>query len=192
MQNNDLRELIIEKASELTARYGFRKTSLNDIAEACGKRKSTLYHYFSGKEEIIEAVINSHINRFETQIIKAVNSVNNADEKLIIYCKTRIKLVSEVAAGFSTFSSDYMDEHSYIEKMRHRYDIDEMRMIKSILLLGIEQGIFRNLEDPDEVAEAIVVAMKGFEYKWAMDADKNRLMKKVEKMIDILFIGIKK
>jgi len=191
MQNNDLREQILERAIELTAKHGFRKTSLNEIARACGKKKSTLYHYFSSKDELIEAVINTQINRVETIILKAVNSVEPADEKLLVYCKTRIKLLFEIASNFATFREDYLDEHSFIEKMRERYDIDEMRMIKSILLLGIEQGIFRDLGDPDEVAEAFVIAMKGYEYRWAIESDRGRLIKKVEKMMDILFVGIK-
>ena len=43
---DDQRELILARAAELFARSGYAATSMNQVAEACGFSKPTLYHYF--------------------------------------------------------------------------------------------------------------------------------------------------
>ena len=45
---NPIKEEILESAKKVFAKYGYKKTSVNDIAKAAGKAKSSLYHYFDG------------------------------------------------------------------------------------------------------------------------------------------------
>ena len=46
------RELIITVASDIFTRFGFRKTTMDEIASALHKGKSSIYHYFESKEEL--------------------------------------------------------------------------------------------------------------------------------------------
>jgi AcrR family transcriptional regulator len=52
-----VRERLTETAAELFATRGYSRTTINDIAEELGLRRSSLYHYFSNKEEILDALI---------------------------------------------------------------------------------------------------------------------------------------
>jgi len=47
---------ILEAALVLFAAHGVEGTSMNQIADAVGIRKPTIYHYFPGKEAIVEAI----------------------------------------------------------------------------------------------------------------------------------------
>ncbi|HDR06187.1 MAG TPA: TetR/AcrR family transcriptional regulator, partial [Candidatus Coatesbacteria bacterium] len=51
------RRLILEAAGRLFYRYGFRKTSLDDIARECRISKKTIYQHFDGKDELVRAVL---------------------------------------------------------------------------------------------------------------------------------------
>lgn len=55
------REAIVERAAELFARRGFQGTSVSDLAAACNTSKSLLYHYYPSKEDVLHAVMASHI-----------------------------------------------------------------------------------------------------------------------------------
>ncbi|MCK4799032.1 MAG: TetR/AcrR family transcriptional regulator, partial [Spirochaetes bacterium] len=46
------REEIIRKAEPIFAKYGFKKSTMDNIAENINLKKSTLYYYFKNKEEI--------------------------------------------------------------------------------------------------------------------------------------------
>ncbi|PZR32764.1 MAG: hypothetical protein DI538_19000 [Azospira oryzae] len=53
MEKVDIAERdIINSAKKLMQQYGLKKTTMDDIAKAAVKSKSTLYYYFKDKEDI--------------------------------------------------------------------------------------------------------------------------------------------
>ena len=57
------REAIVEQAAKLFASTGFKGASVAELATACETSKSLIYHYYSSKEEILYAVMASHIDQ---------------------------------------------------------------------------------------------------------------------------------
>jgi AcrR family transcriptional regulator len=55
-------ERILEGALRLLGRYGVKKLSMNDVGEAAGVTRGTVYRYFPSKSELIDA-LNHHENR---------------------------------------------------------------------------------------------------------------------------------
>ena len=51
--SDDRRHQLVARAAALFDERGYHQTSVEDVAEACGIRKPTLYHYFNGKDEIL-------------------------------------------------------------------------------------------------------------------------------------------
>ncbi|HIE30743.1 TPA: TetR/AcrR family transcriptional regulator, partial [Candidatus Poribacteria bacterium] len=64
MDKEDKKEFIIEASRELFARFGLKKTTMDEIAKKCGMSKATLYYYFKSKEDIFRAVIDKEFNIF--------------------------------------------------------------------------------------------------------------------------------
>jgi len=56
---------IIEIARQVFTKQGYHHSSMNDIAEASGIQKGSLYHHFSGKEELMIAAIDSFHQQFK-------------------------------------------------------------------------------------------------------------------------------
>ena len=44
---------ILDAAVKVFARRGYRATRLDEVARACGVTKGTIYHYFSGKDQLL-------------------------------------------------------------------------------------------------------------------------------------------
>lgn len=65
------REAIVDKAAELFAKSGFNGASIADLAIACETSKSLLYHYYPSKEDVLYAVMASHID----QLVEDVEEV---------------------------------------------------------------------------------------------------------------------
>ena len=70
------REAIVDQAARLFASSGFRGTSVSDLAKACETSKSLLYHYYPSKEDVLYAVMSSHID----QLLGDVEEVMARDE----------------------------------------------------------------------------------------------------------------
>ena len=67
-----IREEILNGARELLERYGFKKTTMEDIARQIGKSKSALYYYYKTKEEIFGAVILQDIDIMQKLVTEAI------------------------------------------------------------------------------------------------------------------------
>ena len=65
------REAILDRAAELFARTGFRGASMADLAAACDTSKSLIYHYYPSKEDVLYAVMASHVD----QLVEEVKAV---------------------------------------------------------------------------------------------------------------------
>lgn len=70
------RQAIIEVAKEAFIRQGFENTSMSEIANRVGGSKATLYNYFSSKEEIFAAVMESSATE---KIAIAFNILEDSD-----------------------------------------------------------------------------------------------------------------
>lgn len=69
------REAIVDRAARLFASSGFRGTSVSDLAKACETSKSLLYHYYPSKEDVLYAVMSSHIDQLceDVELVMARN-----------------------------------------------------------------------------------------------------------------------
>lgn len=61
----DQRALILARAAALFARGGYSATSMNQVAEACGLSKATLYHYFKDKYALLVDIADDHVSRLQ-------------------------------------------------------------------------------------------------------------------------------
>lgn len=54
------RRAILDRAAELFAGRGYTRTSMAEIAEACGVSKALLYHYYENKEQLLFDLLEAH------------------------------------------------------------------------------------------------------------------------------------
>ena len=65
---DDQREMILRHAAELFARHGYPATSMNQVAEACGLSKATLYHYYRDKDAMLVEIAEGHVTRLKALV----------------------------------------------------------------------------------------------------------------------------
>jgi AcrR family transcriptional regulator len=69
------RERIVERAAELFAERGVAGTSLDDVLTAAGAGKSQLYHYFSGRDELVAAGVGLRCTQVLAGLTQALGGV---------------------------------------------------------------------------------------------------------------------
>ena len=65
-------EQIAEAALRLFARYGYKRTSMDDIAREAGVARATLYLHFKGKDDVFRAMLASLGGQVETRCREAL------------------------------------------------------------------------------------------------------------------------
>lgn len=69
------RERIVERAAELVAERGVEGTSLDEVLAAAGASKSQLYHYFAGRDELVEAAVERRCAQVLDELTQAMGNV---------------------------------------------------------------------------------------------------------------------
>jgi len=187
----DPRELIIKEAQGIFARFGFKKTTIDEIAKATNKAKSSIYHYFSSKEDIFKSILEEESRVLNQAIRQAINEVDSPAEKLRAYVIVRMHKLHEASNYYEALKDDYLKNYSFIANIRKDQDQKEIGFIKSILADGIEKGIFQGL-DIDSTAEAMFIALKGFEFSTIMNKVPEEFEGDLSNLLSILFNGLLK
>lgn len=192
VQKETMRESIVNAASDIFSKYGYKKTTMDDIAMALGKGKSSIYYYFRNKEEIFQAVLEQEVILLKSKLQKAVNRKKHHKGKLKAYIITRMKGFESMINFYNAVKNEYLSQFEFIERIRYKYDQEEIAVVQGILEEGVEKGDFR-IEDPFLASVVIVTSMKGFEIPLYITGKKGQDIEQiVDKLLKMLFNGILK
>ncbi|MCK4696031.1 MAG: TetR/AcrR family transcriptional regulator [Candidatus Cloacimonetes bacterium] len=133
MKIDETKDKILNVAANIFSKFGFHKTTVDEIARAAHKAKGSVYYHFKNKEELFQGVIDKEFQILRGELIKAIDSGNNAKEKLANYITVRMKTLNELTNFYDALKNDYLNYLDFIEKIRQRYDNEETILIKSIL-----------------------------------------------------------
>jgi len=78
---------ILEAAAGVFLRYGYARTTMNDIAAAVGCSRTLLYVSFANKEEVFEAVVLRASTQAFAVIRQALPSIGSLEAKLLFVCE---------------------------------------------------------------------------------------------------------
>ncbi|MDX9881121.1 MAG: TetR/AcrR family transcriptional regulator [Prolixibacteraceae bacterium] len=185
------RENILKIAQEIFSKYGYKKTTLDDIANAVRKGKSSLYYYFNSKEDLFQAVIQKEVDILRKELEIVVNRNTDPVEKLRDYILTKLTTYRGLANFYHALEND-VTAIEFIENIKHRYHQEEIRMIKRILIEGVRKNEFE-IYDFTLAATGITTAIKGLEMPLAAgEYSTANLEQSVDNILKIICYGIMK
>lgn len=184
------REIIIDTARKLFAKYGFAKTTIDDISRDAITAKSTIYTYFSSKEELFQEIIAEEGRILWNEIQKSIDPLSRPDDKMRAYAKTRMKLIKQLHNLYNALTDEYLTHYTFIENARKSSLEREIREVSNILTAGVEDGTFK-IKNIELTAFAIITAWKGMDFPWTDYINGHDPTENVDFLIDVLFDGIK-
>ena len=186
------RELLLDSARRVFARKGIERTTMNDIAVASHKGRRTLYMYFKHKEEISTLVIENEMERLY-EMLEAVDKKNlPADEKLITFIYMRLDAFKETVTRNGSLRANFFHDSWHVAKVRKGYNLQEIELIKKILMSGIKEGIF-SIQDVETTALLIHYSLKGLEVPYIrglLGDSSTRIIHGRESVKNLIFNGI--
>ena len=92
IKEDTFQEQVIQAAQQLFQKHGLQKVTMDDVAKAVGKGRSSLYYYYKSKEEVLDAVMEVEISEMLAEAARAVDQVVTAEKKLKAFCITKLKV----------------------------------------------------------------------------------------------------
>jgi AcrR family transcriptional regulator len=184
-----VREKIIEVARGVFAKYGYKKTTMDDIAIVAQKGKSSIYYYFKSKEEIFEAVVETESKLLFDDIKRKIEQPIAAKEKFRLYVLTRLNKIRELSNFYDVLENNFIRPMEFIDILQQKYHQTEISILQNILSEGVKTREF-NIQDTEIAAIALVTAIKGLEAPLIVKGAKKNLERRVDYVLKILFYGI--
>lgn len=136
------RDLLLDTARHLFAKNGFESTTMNEIAQASGKGRRTLYTYFSSKEEIYFAVIQSELDRLSSRMEDVARQEMSPEKKMVKLFFAHLEFVKETVYRNGNLHAEFFRDVWRVESVRKNFDRNEMMLFRRVMNEGNDKGVF--------------------------------------------------
>lgn len=184
---------ILSTAKNLFSLYGLKKTTMEDIANAMGKGKSTLYYYFPGKTEIFEAVVDEELKNLLRVTRQAINMAPTAKDKLKAYARTRAAAMEKFHNLSAVVHENICSHITDILKLKEKHSEIQIDLIKEIIIGGVQSGEFKGITERNIhlFSSTMVAAFRGIELSLAASKSVKNYDNGPDLLIDIMVDGMK-
>ena len=149
---------ILNAARECFARFGYEKTTLDDIGKIVGLNKTSLYYYYDSKDALFSEVIAREIED-AIQVFRAkIEPLPNCRDKILTYLRERLHYMKHLTSVHHVTMETMRKAQPTLALLFKDILAKENAFIEGILLKGIEQGDFKPC-DTKRVAHSIFTVM---------------------------------
>jgi AcrR family transcriptional regulator len=137
----DNKERILVKAEEMFMQFGIRSVSMDDIANQLGMSKKTLYHHFTDKDDLVDAVVDGHIQEIQHDCINCRKDASNAIHEIFI----TMERIMEEFSNMNPMLLYDLEKFHYKAYQRFRDHKDKflLRIIRDNIEWGIKEELYR-------------------------------------------------
>jgi len=161
MVNNDIRKQIINTAGQFFSKYGFNKTTMDEIAKYIHKAKGVLYYYFKSKEELFNEVLKQELSNAKIELSKIVNSEMDFLSIMKQYFLMRLKLLSKASNYHETLKADFFEKYYFVKDVRDDFFEFERVQLTYILNKGKNEGY--DIKDINSTVSILLMIENGIE-----------------------------
>jgi AcrR family transcriptional regulator len=162
MSETDVKDLIIESAKKHFSRYGFHKTTMNEIAKHIHKAKGVLYYHFKSKEELFNEVVKQELNYVKTELNKITASGKDSLTIIKKYFLTRLKLLSKAVNYHETLKADFFEKYHFVKDVRDDFTEFEYTQLNKIFRNGNKEG-YLDIKNIGSTVDAVMMLVKSIE-----------------------------
>jgi len=144
------KEEIIRIGIDLFRKQGYNRTSMNDLAQACGLQKGSFYHYFSSKEALMSAILDTLYQYYRNKIFSlAYDQTKSPAERMEIFFKKQEPVFTQELTGclFGNITLETISMEEEFKSVIQAFFSDWIKAFKQIFL-----------DDGNAYDEALVLA----------------------------------
>lgn len=137
-------ELIYKAALPYFARYGYKKTTLEDIANALDMSNTNLYSYFRSKRDLYQCCVDYAIDQWQEYVRQQTSEIEEPKAKLVMAWRSAVGYI----VGNEQMMALLKNDPTIFPMFPNVDPIEEyndwaVQYVREILEEGIEKGVFR-------------------------------------------------
>lgn len=185
-QNNPTREKILQAAEKRMVKFGYRKVTMDEIAQDLHMSKNTIYKLFVGKEEIAKALV----KRLQQQLNTSLDNIEKTHkDPLRIFSDSVLLLRKELGPWFEHFFREIPIELPFLWEEFLHFRNEKILGIRSLVEKGSRDGIFRRV-NASIATEAYLGAVKAITNPRFLEQENLTFEQALDTVLDLWSNGI--
>ena len=150
-----VQEEILREAIRLYRKFGPEKVTMDEVANATGRSRTSIYYYYKNREEIFQAVLDTIVDDVIKEIRHAVNNVDKIQKKISAFCLAKIKTSENwhhvFKAMWISMNAEEKTKHTKMMGVLHsKLVYNEGLIIREILSESIQRNEIRPISPADQ------------------------------------------
>ena len=191
MPESQVKDIIVEAATKYFAKFGFSKTTMDEIAKHIHKAKGVLYYYFKSKEELFHEVLKKEMDSVKSKLSQEVNS--KKDDPLTMletYLLVRLKLLNKATHYHETLKADFSEKYHFVTDIRNDFTDYERKQLTTILDRGKKEG-YLDIKNIDSAVNVMLMIVNGIEIPLYLQNKYEEYEDVFEELTAIIIKGLK-
>ena len=166
---------ILESATAVFARYGYKKTSLDDVATAAGLSRQGIYLHFASKSELFRGVVRHFLEQSRLERIKVLTNKEIDVEKRLL----EAFVVSHGAkVGTDNFQELFAAVNQLVGDVLHESETQFVAELTTVLKEAGRTPHWKVLGiSAKQIAELLLATSKGIQFSATNSLEYRRQMK---------------
>ncbi len=158
------RRRILDAAEAVLLRHGPSKTTVVDVAREIGQSHASLYRYFAGKSELVDALCERWLETVTAPLEPIAGGPGTASDRLrrwlMALFEIKLRKVTADPEHFATYHAIAGEAHDVVA----RHMTWMIGQVESIIASGVQSGEFPPTTEPRRAAQTILNASIRFHH----------------------------
>lgn len=186
--SHNTKSKIVSAAWSLFYKYGYEKTTIEDIVELSATSRGSFYHYFNGKDELLNTLSDLFDSKYE-QLADTFEKGMTAFEKLMYLNYEQFNLI-ENSVPIDLLTRMYSTQLT-ASGSRNLLDHNRIyyKLIRQIVIEGRESGEFVTDISVNEIVRAYTMCERALITDWCLSNGEYSLCRESETILPRLLKG---
>lgn len=190
MAKPEIKSIIINAATQYFSKFGFYKTTMDEIAKHIHKAKGVLYYHFNSKEELFNEVLKQELETVKSELLKIVNENDDSLIMLKNYIFTRLDLLHKALNYHETLKADFFEKYHFVEEVREDFAKFDKGKVHFIISRGQKEGTL-NISDINSTVNIVLMVLNSIEIPLFLQDKYSEYIDAGEELADLIIKGLK-
>ncbi len=199
MKRKEQKKKIIDAARLCFARFGYEKTTMEDIGRQVGLNKTSLYHYFKNKDKIFNEVVLKEKADYFDAIQSKLKRLKGCEEKILTFLEERLYFFLNVPVLASITVEIIQIKQPIFKQLGEFLAKLEVDFLGGIIDECVNKGVFQEC-DSYRIAKGILAIADAIKMKAVRnlnvfkitDIDFSKINEEIVFTVSLILKGMKK
>ncbi len=136
-------ELLYEASLQIFAKYGYKKTTVEDIASKLGVTKGNIYFYVKNKDDLYHKTVTFALLKWKSYVQSGIENEENHEKKFTLLAELAVEYINN-NEDLKTIIRNDPEIYTVNSSEDRFYEVNReaLTLLKSILTDGVNAGVF--------------------------------------------------